>query len=179
MGKVLTEIDDELAEWISRQPMFFVATAPAALDGHINCSPKGGDCLRVISPTQVAYLDYTGSGVETIAHVRENGRITVMFCAFDSKPLILRLYGQGEVVAIGDPDFDRLAAQFPVNAGARAVIKVNVERVSTACGFAVPLMDFRENRNTVDKWAESKGPDGLDEYRKLKNCKSIDGIPAL
>jgi len=179
MGKVLNEIDDELAAWIGRQPLFFVATAPLAADGHVNCSPKGGDSFRLLGPKLVAYLDYTGSGVETAAHLKENGRIVIMFCAFDGKPQIIRLYGTGTVVTSDDPAFPDLASHFPANAGARAVVSVEVERISTSCGFSIPLMDFRENRDVLDKWAEAKGPDGLKEYRKQKNTHSIDGLPAF
>jgi len=179
MGKVLDSIDDELTAWIARQPVFFVATSPLAADGHVNCSPKGGDSFRVLGPAEVAYLDYTGSGVETVAHLKENGRIVIMFCAFDGKPQILRLYGTGTVVTIGEPGFDDLASHFPANPGSRAVVRVSVERVFSSCGFSIPLMDFRENRDILDKWAEAKGPDRLEQYRKTKNTHSIDGLPAF
>jgi len=177
MGKVLDAIDDELAEWIARQPVFFVATAPLSADGHVNCSPKGGDCFRVLGRNSVAYLDYTGSGIETVAHLKENGRIVVMFCAFDGKPQIARLHGTGSVVTQSDAGFNDAAALFSPHPGARAIIKVDVMRVSSSCGFAVPLMDFRENRDILDKWWENKGPEGVADYRREKNARSIDGLP--
>ncbi len=179
MGKTLPAITEELTGWLHSQHVFFVATAPLAEDGHINCSPKGGDAFRVFGPNEVAYLDYTGSGAETMAHVRENGRIVMMFCAFKGRPEIVRLHGQGEAVTLGDADFAALAAHFSPNPGTRAVVRVRVERVSTSCGFSVPLMDFQQDRDTLDKWAASKGPDALDEYRAEKNTRSIDGLPAF
>ena len=127
----------------------------------------------------VAYLDYTGSGAETAAHLNENGRIVLMFCAFDGKPTIVRLHGRGEAIAKEDARFERLSALFEPNPGARAVVRVQVTRVSTSCGQSVPLMDFRENRDTLDKWAAAKGPDGLSQYRRDKNALSIDGLAAL
>jgi hypothetical protein len=179
ISKLRDGIDDELARWLGRQHVFFVATAPLAGDGHINCSPKGGDCFRVLGPSEVAYVDYTGSGAETVAHVRENGRIVIMFCAFTGKPEIVRLYGRGEAILPGDSRFDTLAPHFPGNPGARAIVRVEVSRVSTSCGYSVPRMDFRENRDTLDRWAQSKGPNGLIEYRAQKNTASIDGLPAI
>ena len=179
MGKVLEEIDSELAEWLKEQHVFFVASAPLAGDGHINCSPKGGDCFRVLGPREVAYLDYTGSGAETIAHVRENGRIVLMFCAFAGKPQIARLHGQAEVFLAGDPEFETLLPRFAANAGTRAIVRVAVSRVSTSCGFAVPFMEFQEDRDTLDRWAEQKGPDALARYRAEKNERSIDNLPAF
>src|SRR6195952_5781466 len=147
MGKVFAEIDDKLASWISRQHMFFVGTAPAGAQGSINVSPKGmGGTFAVLGPQTVAYLDYTGSGTETIAHLRENGRIVVMFCAFDGPPRIVRLHGRGEVLEPASPDFTALASRFPPRPGVRAVIRIRVQRVSTSCGFAVPLMDYRADR---------------------------------
>lgn len=179
MSKLRDFIDDDLAAWIRKQHVFFVATAPESKDGHLNCSPKGGDCFRILGPSEVAYQDYTGSGVETMAHLRENGRIILMFCAFDGKPEIARLHGQGEVVVPGDAAYSEIAGHFPPNLGTRAYIRVSVTRISTSCGFAVPLLDFRENRETLDKWAVSKGEQGLKEYRAEKNVRSIDGLPAF
>lgn len=179
MSKQRDFIDDDLAGWLRHQHVFFVATAPESKDGHLNCSPKGGDCFRVLGPTEVAFQDYTGSGVETAAHLRENGRIVLMFCAFDGKPEITRLHGQGEVILPGDSAFDGIAEQFPPNPGTRSFVRVSVTRISTSCGFAVPLLDFRENRETLDKWAVSKGDQGLKEYRAQKNARSIDGLPAF
>ncbi len=179
MSKQLDHIAPELSVWLEQQPLFFVATAPLSAQGHVNCSPKGGDCFRVLGSLEVVYQDYTGSGAETIAHVQENRRIVLMFCAFSGKPNIVRLHGQGEVVKPGDEEFEGLAAHFPPNPGTRALIRVQVERVSTSCGFAVPFMDFKEERNTLDRWAAAQGPEGLDEYHQRKNTLSIDGLPAL
>ena len=179
MSKLRDCIDDELAAWLREQHVFFVATAPLSESGHVNCSPKGGDSFRVLGPREVAYLDYTGSGAETAAHLRENRRIVLMFCAFTGKPDIVRLHGTGEVITLDDPRFRALAAQFPPNPGTRAVMRVDVTRVSTSCGYAVPLMDYREERETLDKWAASKGQAGLDEYRAAKNRQSIDGLAAF
>ena len=172
-------IDDKLAEWIGKQYVFFVATAPMARDGHVNCSPKGGDSFRVLGPMEVAYQDYTGSGAETIAHLRENARIVIMFCAFEGKPQILRLHGSARVVTEADPDFTALSVKFPPALGFRSVIHVHVSRVASSCGFAVPEMEFRSKRDLLDKWAIAKGETGLREYRKTKNTSSIDGLPAL
>lgn len=179
MSKQIDSINDELAQWLHAQPVFFVATAPLSEKGHVNCSPKGGDCFRVLGPMQAAYLDLTGSGAETIAHLRENGRLVLMFCAFAGKPNIVRLHGSGEVLTAEAADFEELVSRFPPNPGTRAVIRVSVSRVSNSCGFSVPLMDFRQERDTLDRWAATKGPDGLTEYRQMKNAHSIDGLPAL
>ena len=179
MGKVLERIDGETAQWLEAQPVLFVATAPLSGDGHVNCSPKGGDCLRVLGPMEVAYLDYTGSGAETAAHLRENGRIVLMFCAFAGRPSIVRLHGTGEVVTPGHSDWADLAARFPPNPGARAVVRVRVSRVSTSCGFSVPLMSYEADRDVLDRWAAAKGEDGLRDYRAEKNARSIDGLPGL
>ena len=179
MSKLLDCIDDKLAAWIGGQHVFFVATAPLAADGHVNCSPKGGDCFRVLGPLEVAFLDYTGSGAETAAHLRENGRVVVMFCAFEGKPNILRLHGRGETVTPAAAGYAPLAAHFPSNPGARSIVHVEIDRVSTSCGYAVPTFDFRADRDTLDKWAISKGEEGLASYRALKNAASIDGLPAL
>jgi hypothetical protein len=179
MGKVLENIDSELAAWLEAQPLFFVATAPLSAEGHINCSPKGGDALRILGPMEAAYLDYTGSGAETAAHVRENGRILLMFCAFAGPPRIVRLHGTGEVVTPDHRDWEALASRFPANPGMRAVVRVPVARVSTSCGFSVPLMDYQADRDTLDRWALNKGKEGLIQYRAEKNARSIDGLPAL
>ena len=177
--KLLPGIDAELAEWIGRQHVFFVGTAPLSSDGHVNVSPKGGDCFRILGEHEVAYLDFTGSGAETAAHVRENGRIVVMFCAFEGKPEIVRLHGRAELIDPDHEDFPALATLFPPNLGVRAVFRIRLDRVSTSCGYAVPFMDYRKERNSLDKWAKAKGPEGLENYRQTKNGKSIDGLPAL
>jgi hypothetical protein len=172
-------ISPELREWIEAQHVFFVATAPLAADGHVNVSPKGGDTLRILDEHTVAYLDLTGSGVETIAHVVENGRVTVMFCAFEGRPKIVRLQGVGEVVRPGDGDFADLASLFPDLPGTRSVIRVAIDRMASSCGFGVPLMTFSADRSEMREWAERKGPDGLVDYRATRNAESIDGLPGL
>jgi len=178
MGRVLEAITDELAEFIAAQRVFFVATAPTD-GGHVNVSPKGLDTFAVLDPNTVAYLDLTGSGVETVAHLRENGRITIMFCAFDGKPNIVRLYGRGEVLPPGDPEADALLPRFGEYPGARSVISVQVDRVSTSCGYGVPLLGYEGERDQLLQFAERRGPDGLVEYREEKNAVSIDGLPGL
>src|SRR3954462_15112381 len=143
MGKEYDGIDSEVQAFIGRQHVFFVGTAPTSTDGHLNISPKGLDTFRILGPRSVAYLDLTGSGIETGAHVRENGRITLMFCAFEGRPLIVRLYGRGRVVQPGDPEWDGLVAHFPGLPGARTVVVVDVERIADSCGYAVPVYEFK------------------------------------
>ena len=179
MSKQRDCIDDELAAWLREQHVFFVATAPLSESGHVNCSPKGGDSFRVLGPMEAAYLDYTGSGAETAAHLRENGRIILMFCAFQGKPDIVRLHGTGEVMTPDHPRFEALAASFAPNPGTRAIVRVDVTRVSTSCGYAVPFLDYKAERETLDKWAAAKGPEALDDYRAAKNAQSIDGLAAF
>jgi hypothetical protein len=177
VAATLPAIDADLADWLHAQPMFFVATAPA--DGHVNVSPKGYDTFRVLGEHRVAYLDLTGSGVETIAHIRQNRRVTLMFCAFSGNPRICRLYGDGNVHPVGTPGFDALTAHFELLPGSRSIIEVEVSRVSTSCGYAVPMMDFVEDRERLKDWARAKHDSGLVEYRANKNAVSIDGIPGL
>jgi hypothetical protein len=177
VAATLPAIDADLADWLRAQPMFFVATAPA--DGHVNVSPKGYDTFRVLDERRVAYLDLTGSGIETIAHIRQNGRVTLMFCAFAGNPRICRLYGAGCAHEIGTPEFDALAGHFELLPGTRAIIEVDVSRVSTSCGYAVPLMDYVEDRERLKDWARAKRDHGLVEYRANKNAESIDGLPGL
>ena len=172
-------IDAELAAWIRKQRMFFVGTAPLVASGHINTSPKGGEAFRILGPLEVAYQDYTGSGAETAAHVRENGRIVIMFCAFEGPPKIVRLHGRGTVVATGHPRFEEMEKLFPPNAGTRAFVHVAVTRVADSCGYSVPLYDYRSQRDVLDKWAENQGPEKVAAYRARKNQKSIDGLPAF
>ncbi|MBM3657951.1 MAG: pyridoxamine 5'-phosphate oxidase family protein [Actinobacteria bacterium] len=179
MGRVLDGISRELAAFLEAQPVFFVATAPDDPDGHVNCSPKGLDTFRVIDDHTVAYLDLTGSGVETVAHLRDNGRITLMFCAFAGRPDIVRLHGRGRAVAADAPDAAPLLARFPPVAGARTVIVVDVERVSSSCGFGVPRMTLDGPRDDLVTWAEKKGPDGITRYWQDKNATSIDGLPGI
>lgn len=178
MGKVLDALDDALVEWIGRQHVFFVASAPTE-GGHVNVSPKGHDTLRVLGPTSVAYLDLTGSGAETIAHTQDNGRITIMLCAFEGPPQILRLFGTGTPHPLGSERFAELAPRFPGLPGARAVVEVDLERIQTSCGYSIPFMEYREERPTLQQWAERKGDEGLQAYRAEKNTTSIDGLPAL
>jgi Pyridoxamine 5'-phosphate oxidase len=179
MARAYDAISDELTEFIADQHVFFVATAPSGESGHVNLSPKGLDTFAVIDATTVAYLDLTGSGVETIAHLRDNGRITIMFCAFDGKPLIVRLYGRGEVLSVGEPDADALLPRFGSYPGARSVIRVRVNRVSTSCGYGVPLLQYEAERDRLLAFAERRGEQGLLEYRAEKNAASIDGLPGL
>ena len=179
MGQVYDAIDDRVADFIRAQHVFFVATAPLGAGGHVNLSPKGLDTFAVLDPHTVAYLDLTGSGVETIAHLRENGRITICFAAFDGPPKIVRLYGRGSVIVAGDPGFDTLAARFPPQLGGRSVIRVAVERVADSSGYAVPEYEYVRDRRQLVQWAERKGPDGIRAYRDEKNRTSIDGLPGL
>ena len=179
MGKVYDGIDERLAEFLKRQHVFFVGTAPMDPEGLLNVSPKGLDTFRILGPHSVAYLDLTGSGIETVAHLRENGRITLMFCAFEGRPLIVRLYGRGRVVEPSDGEWDELIAHFPDFPGVRSVVVVDVERVADSCGFAVPLYEYQGERSQLIDYANRKGPEGLEEYRALKNRESIDGIAGL
>lgn len=178
MGSVLDGIDASLATWLMAQPVFFVATAPLAEDGHVNCSPKGlAGTFTVVDETTVAYLDLTGSGVETIAHLHENGRIVLMFCAFEHRPRIVRLHGRGRVVLPGDAEFDALAARFSSHLGTRSVIVVSVTRVSESCGYGVPTMTYKQDRTVLDLDAAKRGVTGLADYRREHNAESIDGLP--
>ena len=177
MGKVLDGITPDLQAFIAAQPVFFVASAPLAAGGHVNLSPKGLDSFRVLSPTRVAYLDLTGSGNETSAHLTENGRITFMFCAFSGPPRILRLYGLGAVVLPDSPGWPELRVLFPTLTGTRQIITADIHRVQTSCGFGVPVMRTVEQREQLVRGAEVKG-DELPAYREKKNATSIDGLPA-
>jgi hypothetical protein len=182
MGKVYEGIDARIREFVVAQPLFFVATAPHGPGGHVNVSPKGmKGCFAVLGEHRVAYLDYTGSGAETVAHLRDNGRITLMFCAFEGPPKIYRFHGQGRSVTPDDPDFAALRSEFPgaEDHGLRAVVDVQVERVSDSCGFAVPFMDYIGERTTLTEWAAHRTDDDLVAYREKKNTSSIDGLPAL
>jgi len=180
MGKTYDGIDEPLETFLRNQHMFFVATAPLAADGHLNCSPKGLDSLAVLDPNTVAYLDLTGSGVETIAHLRENGRIVMAFCSFDGAPKIVRLYGRGEVVEPNHPEFAALRAHFPAHyAGVRSVIRVRIERIADSCGFGVPQYQYVGDRTKLQEWAELKGPEGVREYQVKRNRVSIDGLPGV
>ena len=182
MGKIYDAIDEKLAAWIEQQHLFFVATAPLAADGHVNMSPKGDlRWFRILGPREVGYLDFIGSGAETIAHARENGRIVVMFCAFEGPPKIVRLYGSASVVLPNDPGFEELAARFePPEHAVRSVIRIEVERIADSCGYGVPLMRFDGKRDQYEGWVDKKVRDGgFDEYIAEKNAVSIDGLPAM
>ncbi len=181
MGKLFPAIDDSLRNWIAKQHLFFVATAPSGDDGHVNCSPKGLDTFRVLGPNEAAYLDYTGSGIETIAHLRQNGRIVILFCAFEGPPKIVRLHGRGSVAEAGSAEFARLAPHFDGadNFAVRSIIRIEVDRISDSCGFGVPRFRFEGDRNQLELWAEKKGPDGIRTYHAAKNAESIDGIEGL
>ena len=182
VAKTYEGIDPTLAEWMSVQPVFFVSTAPLDPEGSVNCSPKGNrDEFVVLDERTVAFLDQTGSGVETIAHLRENGRIVIMLCAFSGPPRIVRLHGTGRVVLADDPKFDELAGRFPGGKaiGVRSVIVVAVRRVSDSCGYGVPLMRLEGQRPTMDQWSTRKGRKGIREYWAEKNVASIDGISGI
>ena len=175
MAAFYEQLNDKLTAFIRRQPVYFVATATDI--GRINLSPKGNDTLRVLNDRTVAYLDLTGSGAETSAHVLADGRLTMMMCSFDKDPLILRLYGRGEVVRPGDPPWADLVLNFTQLPGQRQIIVLHIESVQTSCGFAVPKMELIEPRATLVQWAEKKGPAGLIDYQAKKNARSIDGLP--
>ncbi len=189
MGRQFDTIDDHLAGWIARQPLFFVGSAPLAEDGHVNISPKGPiGSLRVLGPTTVAYLDIYGSGAETIAHLRENGRIVVMLCAFSGPPRIVRLHGRGELLRPGDDGFDALLEQAAFEEPAipearRAIVRVDVTRIADSCGYGVPLMQFEGQRPhsalSAEKRLRTKGPDGYAAFVAERNARSLDGLPAV
>jgi hypothetical protein len=178
MGRVMDHIDEATTAWIDAQHMFFVATAPED-GGHVNVSPKGLDSMRVVSHGELAYLDVTGSGAETIAHIRNNGRITLMWSAFDGPARILRVYGKGQVHLPGSVRFEKLSGLFDERRGIRSVITVEVERVQDSCGFGVPKMAFVEGRTGMDKWVRQRSDEEIATYWQEKNSKSIDGLPAL
>lgn len=177
MGKFYNNILDQHKEFIEKQRMFFVASAPLSAEGHVNLSPKGMDCLRVFSPNRVAYMDIIGSGNETSAHILENGRITFMFCAYEEPPLILRLYGKGYTVIPGDAEWDALSSHFTLVMATRQIIVADIDMVQTSCGFSVPYYAYAGERDHAEKWAANKGEAGLEAYKAEKNLKSIDGLP--
>ena len=179
MGKVFDGIDETLAAWIGRQPLWFVATAPLAADGHVNLSPRGHDSLSVLGPHRVAWVDYTGSGVETIAHLRENGRICLMFCSYEKRPRIVRLHGRGSVALPGEDAYEDVVARHPAHPSTRAVVVVDVERVSDSCGYGVPVMELVGERDLMRLSADKRGPEGLAAYRAERNAVSLDGLPGL
>jgi hypothetical protein len=187
MAKVFEEITEPIRDWVARQSMFFVATAPLQPDGHVNVSPKGPiGSLRILGPRTVAYLDISGSGAETIAHLRENGRIVIMLCAFDGPPRIVRFHGTGSILRWDEPGFAEAAEPFEhlsIDEARRSVITVDVTRVSDSCGYGVPLMEFQGLRNhhelSSSKKLRVKGPDGYEEHKLTKNARSLDGLPAV
>lgn len=180
MGKIYERIDDRPRSFIEQQHVVFVATAPSGADGHVNVSPKGvGGTFAILDEHTVAYLDITASGAETIAHLRQNGRITLMFCAFSGPPKVLRLHGRGRVISMYDDEFDTYAAHFTEHRGARAVIVVDVTRIADSCGYGVPLMEFAGERDLLPQHMERKGELARVEYRRQKNRESIDGLPAF
>jgi len=178
MAETFDEITERLATFIAAQHVFFVASAPLASDGLVNVSPKGLDTLRILGPRTVAYLDLTGSGIETVAHVRENGRICLMFCAFDGPARIVRLHGHGTVLEPGEPAFDELYPSFPPRDHARAIVHVDVTRIATSCGYAVPLLDYRRERDVLDRYWANPAKDAA-AYQREQNRESLDGLPAL
>ena len=178
MGRTYDTLDDGLSAFLRAQRMFFVATAPSS-GGHVNVSPKGHDTFTVVDPRTVAYLDLTGSGIETVAHLRENGRITMLFCAFEGPPRLVRLYGTGTVASIGTPEFATLSARFPSYPNARTVITVALERIADSCGYGVPRYRYDGERSQLLDWADRKGPEGIATYQDEQNATSIDGLPGL
>lgn len=176
MGKLFTELQPEHEEFIRKQRVFFVGTAPLSEDGHVNISPKGYDVFRILSPTEVAYLDLTGSGNETSSHISENGRITFMFTALEGPPMILRLYGQGQTILPGTAEWDKIACHFDNFPGIRQIIRARVTAVKTSCGYSVPFFDYAGERETLKQWSLTKGEEGLVSYREDHNTMSMDGL---
>ena len=185
VGKVYEGIEPRLRTFLLDQPVFFVATAPSGSEGHVNISPKGmKGCFAVLDEHRVAYRDFTGSGAETVAHLRDNGRITLMFCAFTGPPKIVRLNGEGRYLRPDDPDFASLRVLFDpedpeADHGLRGIVDVAVHRVSDSCGYAVPFMDYVGERGLLTEWASHRSDEDLVDYRLKKNQHSIDGLPAL
>ncbi|MFB5762404.1 pyridoxamine 5'-phosphate oxidase family protein [Paenibacillus medicaginis] len=177
MGKQFTAMLPEHMAFIRKQHLFFVGTAPMSRDGHVNLSPKGYDSFRIMSESKVAYLDLTGSGNETSAHLEENGRITIMFCAFQGPPNILRLYGTGTVILPEDSEWEGVYGMFDPLPGVRQIIVVDIHKVQTSCGYAVPFMSYEKERDTLRRWAEQKGEEGLRSYKQEKNMSSLDRLP--
>ena len=178
MANEFDEISPDLKRAITEAPVYFVATAPLASDGHVNLSAKGFDTLRVLGPRTIAYLDLTGSGNETAAHIMENGRLTLMLCSFSGRPQIIRIYCRGRVVSRQSPEWIEWSAHFPVLSGTRQIVVGDVDFVQTSCGYAVPEMNLVGERDTLLRWADAKGEEALKHYRRDKNTRSIDGIPA-
>ena len=179
MSKEHPEIDSKIREWVEKQKIFFVSTAPLSGDGMVNCSPKGMDSFRILGPRRVAYLDLTGSGVETIAHLKENGRIVIMMCAFEGPPQIIRFHGKGRPCQKGSAEYQELVSQFEEYPGARSIIVIDVDRISDSCGYSVPYYDYKGERDVLLKWAQNKGDDGVEEYQRTKNHQSLDGLKGV
>ncbi len=179
MGKIYDAIDDSLKDFIQCQQMFFVATAPLSSEGLVNLSPKGLDSMRILDDHTVVYADLTGSGIETVAHLKENGRIVLMFCSFEGAPKIVRLHGRGEVIESSHDEFDELRARFPQHVGLRSFIRIHCHRISDSCGWSVPLYEFKEQRSPLVTWAENKGVDGVRQYQQEENRESLDGLPGI
>ena len=179
MGKIFEVIDEPMATWVGAQQMFFVATAPRSDAGLVNCSPKGLDTLRILGPRQLAYLDVGGSGIETVAHVKENGRIVIMLCAFEGVPRIVRFHGRGEVIERGHPDFDRLLREFPPPPVCRAIVRIAVTRIADSCGWGVPLYDYRGQRHDIARAVAGRTADQLAAQAARQNRTSLDGLPGL
>jgi len=179
VGNTYPTIDDSTRLFIQAQHVFFVASAPLDPDGNVNVSPKGLDTFRILGDSTVAYLDLTGSGIETIAHLKENRRIVLMFCSFQGPPKILRLYGRGRVAEPKHGEFHELAAHFPEYEATRAIIVVEVSRISDSCGYGVPVFRYEGERDQLSAWARNRGPESLEKYRMERNQKSIDGLPGL
>jgi Pyridoxamine 5'-phosphate oxidase len=177
MGKFFNEIGENHKEFIEKQHIFFVATAPLSGDGHVNLSPKGFDAFRVLSPTKVAYMDVVSSGNETSAHTLENGRITFMFCSFEGSPLILRLYGKGRAILPNNKEWEELSKHFVIFPSTRQIIVADIYKVQTSCGFGIPTFDYKAERDIHQKWAEQKGIEGVNEYKFANNMISLDGLP--
>lgn len=177
MAKVFDSISDNHRAFIEKQKMFFTASAPLDPSGHVNLSPKGMDSFRILSDSKAAYMDINGSGNETSAHILENGRITIMFCAFDGPPNILKLYGKGYTVLPGDKQWEELSALFDLPLPARQIIVTEVHKVITSCGYGVPFMDYKGERDQAIKWCDNKGEEGLKKYQADNNLASLDGLP--
>jgi len=179
VGIIRTAIDDTTRRFIEAQHIFFVASAPLDAEGHVNISPKGLDTFRILGPATVAYIDFNGSGVETIAHLKENGRIVLMFCAFQGPPNVFRFHGRGRVVEQHDPEFATLIRNFPAYQHTRSIIVVEVDRISDSCGYGVPLFEYKGERQQLELWAQKRGTEGLKAYREQKNRRSIDRLPGI
>lgn len=177
MGKFFDQINNSHRDFVAKQQMYFVASAPLSKEGRVNLSPKGLDSFRMLQDNLVGYMDVISSGNETSAHTLENGRITIMFCSFGEKPMILRFYGQGRAVLRGSSEWDKWASKFEIYPSTRQLMLIDVDLVQTSCGFGVPMYDYVGQRDVHFKWADAKGPEDLLEYQRKKNMISLDGLP--